>query len=83
MGLIDRFLIWRLRPGILFAAKLAEQTAWQHRNASMLGPESNLMELSLSLQGRLLNAEEGQPQGLYLDPVTRLPNRWRTVESEQ
>lgn len=83
MHIVDRFRVWRLRPGIMFAAKLAEQTAWQHQNASMLGPEANLLKLSLSLQGRLLSAEEGKPDGLHLDPVTRLPKGWKTVESER
>lgn len=83
MGLIDRFRIWRLRPGILCAAKLAEQAAWTHRSTSMLGPENNLMKFSVELHMRLLAAEEGKPDGFYLDPVTHMPKGWEIVESER
>lgn len=74
-NLIDRWKISRLRPGIIFAAKLAEQQAWKHENVPMLGPERNLIGFSMSLHDRLLRAEEGDKTGLYLDSVTRLPRR--------
>lgn len=66
------FQIWRLRPGMLLAAKLAEQAAWSHPNAGNLGPEQNLMRLSQRLTGALLDADEGNIQGLCLSPITPL-----------
>lgn len=41
---------WRLTPGMKMAAGIAESTAWGHPNASMLGPEMNLMDLAKRLR---------------------------------
>jgi hypothetical protein len=82
MNLIDRYRIWRLRPGILFAAKLAERKAWGHKNANMLGPEMNLCSFSHALHMRLMAAEEGDTKQLCIDPVVPLPDGWVTAESE-
>lgn len=83
LSLRQRFQIWRLRPGVLFASKLAEQQAWGHRNAAQLGPEQNLLMFSHGLIGRLLDAEEGDTCGLSLSPVTSMPPGWVSVEDEQ
>ena len=82
MTLRERFMIWRLKPGILFAAKLAEHKAWGHKNASMLGPEMNLCSFSHTLHMRLMAAEEGDTKQLFIDPVVPMPDGWVTAERE-
>jgi hypothetical protein len=67
----QRVQLWRLRPGLVLARKLAEQQAWKHQNAPMLGPENNLMRFSRSIGYALLDADQhGKIDGLCLDAVT-------------
>lgn len=73
MTLKQRYDLWRIRPGLLFAAKLAEQQAWKHPNANMLGPEANLMAFARSVGYRLADADDrGKIDGLCLDATTPL-----------
>lgn len=64
MNLWQRFQAWRLRPGLEFAARLAEQQAWKHPSAGLLGPEMNLMSFVGFIKYRL------QTDELYLDATT-------------
>lgn len=73
MTLRQRYQVWRLRPGLVFARKLAEQEAWKHPNARHLGPEQNLMEFARSIGYRLTDADQhGKIDGLCLDVTTPL-----------
>lgn len=73
MTLWQRYQIWRLRPGLVFARKLAEQQAWKHPSANMLGPEMNLMSLAREIGYRLTDADQhGKIDGLCLDATTPL-----------
>ena len=73
MTLWQRYQIWRLRPGLNFARRLAEQEAWKHPNARMLGPEQNLMSFARSIGYRLTEADQhGKIDGLCLDATTPL-----------
>lgn len=73
MTLWQRYQVWRHRPGMILAAKLAEQQAWKHLNANMLGPEQNLMGFCNSLYSRVATAEQhGDVSGLCLDATTPL-----------
>lgn len=79
MTLWQRYQVWRLRPGLAFARKLAEQQAWKHPNANMLGPEMNLMSLAREIGYRLTDADQhGKIDGRCLDatmPLARIRAR--------
>lgn len=68
-SLLTKYQIWRLQPGVIFSARLAEQIAWSHKNTSLLGPEQNLKQFSSGLHKRLREAKQGKIEGLYLNPV--------------
>lgn len=75
MGLTiwQKYQVWRLRPGLLLARKLAEQEAWKHPNARHFGPEQNLMSFARSIGYRLTDADRhGKMDGLCLDATTPL-----------
>lgn len=73
MTLRERFQLWRIRPGLVFARKLAEQQAWKHPNANMMGPEANLMCFAREIGYRLTDADDrGKIEGLCLDATTPL-----------
>ena len=72
MRLLERWNLWRVRPGIKLAARLAEQAAWSHKSSSRLGPEQNLMLFSQRLHGSLIDADNGDIRGLCLSPMTPL-----------
>lgn len=55
--MLRRYRMWRLRPGLLKAAEIAEAAAWSHPNARMLGPEQNLNKLAAALRA-LINGHE-------------------------
>jgi hypothetical protein len=82
MTLWQRFQVWRLRPGIRFAARLAAQQASRTQNSWALGPEQNLMRFSNSLHVRLDNALVGDVSGLYLDAVKPVRANGEIVKTE-
>jgi hypothetical protein len=41
---------WRLRPGLLVAARDAESLAWSNKNTRFLGPEKNLIDFAEHLR---------------------------------
>jgi len=68
MTLKQRYRAWRLRPGMLLAAKLAEQEAWKHPHVGLLGAEQNLMRFCYSLHNRVAEADQhGDFSGYCLD----------------
>lgn len=83
MTLWQRYQIWRHRPGMLLAAKLAEQQAWKHPNAGLMGAEQNLMVFCRSLYTRVVEADQhGDISGYCLDattPLAKLKRRSQTL----
>ena len=46
----NAWYLWRVRPGLELAARWAEQEAYNHPAARLLGPEMNLLRFSNTLK---------------------------------
>jgi hypothetical protein len=56
----QKWVAWRLKPGLMLATNVAHRRAWSHKNAGMLGPEQNLAKLANDLSAFRMRLENQQ-----------------------